>query len=104
MRALRHPAYRLFWIGQLVSLTGSWMQSTALGWLVFRITGSPLALGTVALAGGLPFTVLTLPAGVLVDRIDRRRIIIAVQVALMLLAFGMAALIATDRVTYSLVV
>jgi MFS family permease len=100
LQALNHPSYRLYWIGQLVSLTGSWMQSTAQQWLVYRLTGSPLALGAVMMASSLPVTLFSPFAGVLVDRVDKRRFIALVQVGMMALAFTLAGLVATGVVRY----
>jgi len=74
LRALSHRNYRLYWIGQLVSLTGTWMQSTAQQWLVYRLTGSPLKLGTVAFLASLPVMLFSLFAGVVIDRVDKRRL------------------------------
>lgn len=91
-RALRHRNFALFWTGQLISLIGTWMQTTAQSWLVYRLTGDPLALGTVAFANTLPSFVFTLVAGVISDRVDRRWMIIALQAVMMLLAFTLAAL------------
>ena len=90
--ALRHRNYRLFFWGQLVSLIGTWMQSVAQNWLVYTLTNSALALGWVNFLGAIPITVLTLPAGVLADRHNKRNILIATQTASMLLAFLLAAL------------
>jgi len=90
--ALRHRNFALFWTGQLVSLIGSWMQTTAQSWLVYRLTGDPLALGMVAFANTLPSFVFTLAAGVISDRVDRRWMIIGLQAVMMLLAFTLAAL------------
>ncbi len=104
LRALSHGPYRLFFFGQLISLTGSWMQSTAQQWLVYRLTGSPLALGTVMFAGTLPVMLLSLPAGVLVDRVDKRRFLVAVQIGQMLLAAVFAALVLTGAVRFGHVV
>lgn len=92
LRALRHHNYRLFFMGQLVSLTGTWMQSVAQGWLVLRLTGSPLLLGLVAAASSLPVLLLSLPAGALADRLPKRRILLVTQVVAMLLAAVLAAL------------
>lgn len=91
-RALRHRNYRLFWFGQLVSLCGTWMQSVAQQWLVYRLTDSATKLGIVAAAASLPVLVLSLWAGVLVDRLPKRTVIMATQTAAMLLAFVLAAL------------
>ena len=88
--SLRHRNYRLWFIGQLVSLLGTWMQSTAQGYLVFELTGSPVYLGTLAFAAGLPSWFFMLYAGVLADRVPRRRIMLATQVAMMALSAALA--------------
>ncbi len=100
LRALRHPNYRLFWFGQLISLIGTWMQSTAQQWLVYRLTGSPLALGTVAFLGALPVTLFSLFAGIVVDRVDKRQALIVIQSAMLVLALTLAALNYTGVVQY----
>jgi len=86
LRALRHRNYRLFFLGQLISLTGTWMQTVAQGWLVLRLTGSPLLLGLVAAASSLPVLLLSLPAGALADRVPKRRILLITQSVAMALA------------------
>lgn len=86
LRALQHRNYRLFFIGQLISLTGTWMQSVALGWLVLRLTGSPLLLGLVAAASSLPVLLFSLFAGTLVDRVSKRRLLIVTQLVALTLA------------------
>ncbi|HTV23349.1 MAG TPA: MFS transporter [Polyangiaceae bacterium] len=83
-RALRHPNYRLFFIGQGVSLIGTWLTRVALGWWVFRLTGSELILGTVSFAGQLPTFLLAPLGGVVVDRYDRHRLLVLTQVLAML--------------------
>ncbi len=100
LRALQHHNYRLYWFGQLVSLTGTWMQSTAQQWLVYRLTGSPLKLGTVTFLGSLPTMLLAPFAGVIVDRVDKRQFLVFTQTAMMLLAFVLAALTFTGLVEY----
>jgi MFS family permease len=87
LRALRHRNYRLFFIGQGVSLIGTWMQSIATGWLMFRMTHSEFMLGLLAFSGQIPTFLLSPFAGVLGDRLDRRRILIVVQVVAMIQAF-----------------
>jgi len=101
-RALRHRNFRLFFGGQLTSLIGTWMQTAAQSWLVLKLTNSPLMLGTVSFANYLPILVMTLFAGVIVDRVDRRRLIILTQALLMMSAFTLAALTWTGvvRVRY----
>jgi len=83
--ALRHRNFRLFFWGQLVSLIGTWMQTVALNWLVYTTTNSALALGFINFLQAIPITLLTLPAGVLADRHNKRNILIATQTASMLL-------------------
>jgi MFS family permease len=92
LRAFSHPNYRLYWSGQLVSLAGTWMQTAAQQWLVYRLTGSPLSLGTVTFANTLPNMLFMLFAGVVADRYDKRRLIVITQTVMMLLAFALAAL------------
>lgn len=96
--ALKHRDYRYFWIGALLSNIGTWLQTVAQGWLVTVLTGSALWVGGVMFVSGLPTLFLALPAGVLADRLDRRRLIIAGQVAVMLVAFWLAYLVQTSRV------
>ncbi|HEV2736305.1 MAG TPA: MFS transporter, partial [Longimicrobiaceae bacterium] len=97
--ALRHRNFRLFYAGQLLSLVGTWMQSTAQGWLVLELTDSALLLGTVTAAGSLPVLLFTLYAGVVADRVDKRRIIVAAQAGAAMLALARAVLTDTGRVT-----
>lgn len=94
-RALHNRNYRLFWTGQLVSITGSWMQTTAQAWLVLQITGSALALGTVAVFQFLPVTLLSLYGGVLADRLRKHRALLITQSAAMIQAFIFGLLVAT---------
>jgi MFS family permease len=91
-RALRHRNYRLYFFGQLTSLAGTWMQSAAQAWLVLKLTNSSLMLGVVSFAQFLPILLVGLFAGVVVDRIDRRRMLLGTQTLLMLSAFTLAAL------------
>lgn len=98
LRALRHRNYRLFIGGQLVSLTGTWMQSVAQAWLVYRISGSATLLGLVTFAGQIPVFLLAPIGGAVADRVSRHRVVIATQSASMVLAFVLAGLTLTDRV------
>ncbi len=91
-RALRHRNFQLFFAGQLISLTGTWMQSVAQAWLVYRLTGSGLLLGAVGFSGQIPVFLLAPLGGIVADRWDRRRVVIATQAASMLLAFVLAML------------
>ncbi len=96
--ALRHPNYRLWFLGQLVSLAGSWMQTTAQGYLVFELTRSPVFLGYVGFAAGIPSWIFTLYGGVIADRLPRRMVIMFAQSAMMVLAFVLAGLVVTGLV------
>lgn len=92
LRSLRHRNYLLFFSGNLISLVGTWMQSVAQSWLVYRLTGSPLLLGTVTFASQIPVFLLSPIGGAVADRHNRHRIVIATQSASMVLAFILAAL------------
>ena len=96
--ALRHYNYRLWFMGQLVSLMGTWMQSTAQGYLIYQITNSPVYLGLVGFIGGLPTWLFTLFGGVVADRIPRRTLMVITQTFMMILAFILAALTFTHTV------
>ncbi|MHB8078721.1 MAG: MFS transporter [Candidatus Krumholzibacteriia bacterium] len=91
--ALRHRDYRLWFGGQFISLTGMWMQSAAQGFLVYQLTHSRAYLGYVGFAAGLPAWLFTLYGGVIADRMSRRRMIVATQTSMMLLAFVLAVLV-----------
>jgi len=97
-RALRHRNFRLFFGGQLVSLVGTWMQSVAQSWLVYRLTGSPLLLGLVGFASQAPIFFLATVGGAVADRRSRRDLLLVTQAISMLLAFVLAALTLTGVV------
>jgi MFS family permease len=97
--ALAHRNFRLFLFGQTVSLTGTWMQSIAQGWLVLQLTDSPFYVGLVSALGSVGVLLFTLYAGVVADRSDKRRVVTITQTLLMLQAFALAALVATGKVT-----
>jgi MFS family permease len=92
VRALRHRNFRLFFAGQLISLIGTWMQTIAQSWLVYRLTGSSAMLGSINFAGQIPVFLLSPAGGVVADRYSRHRIVIATQCASMLLAGALAVL------------
>ena len=96
--ALKHRNFRLFFVGQLVSLTGTWMQATAQGWLVYQLTGSKVLLGTVAAVGTLPMLLLSLWGGSVADRHSKRTVIIITQIGMMLTAFVFAALVGSGHI------
>lgn len=90
--------YRVYFIGQLISLVGTWMQTTAQAWLVLKLTGSPLALGTVTTLQFLPITIFTLFGGAFADRLPKRRVLMITQTMAMLQAFALGMLVLTDSV------
>ena len=90
--------YRIFWLGQLVSLCGTWMQTTAQAWLVLKLTNSPTALGTVTMLQFLPIMVLTLFGGVLADRLPKRTVIVCTQSIAAVQALVLAFLVLTNTV------
>jgi len=95
LRALKHRNFQLFFSGQFISLIGTWMQSVALSWLVYQITNSSLALGSVGFATQIPVFLVAPIGGIAADRYDRRRIVIGTQVASMILAAILAVLTLT---------
>ena len=96
--ALRHPNYRLWFIGQLVSLVGTWMQITAQSFLVFELTRSTAYLGYVGFANGLPSWLFMLYGGVIADRVARRKLLVITQSTMLVLAAILAALTYTELV------
>jgi len=98
LRALRHRNFQLFFSGQLISLVGTWMQSVAQAWLVYRMTGSSFLLGAVGFAGQIPVFLVAPLGGIVADRNNRQRVVIGTQVASMILAFILAALTLAGRV------
>src|SRR5215212_2033217 len=91
----QHSVFRRLWLGALASSVGQWMQQVALGWLAIVMTNSPGFVGIVAFAAGLPFLVVPPCGGALIDRIDRRRLMLSCQV----LAFLLATVLAVDVMT-----
>ncbi|HEY4319738.1 MAG TPA: MFS transporter [Gemmatimonadales bacterium] len=103
LRALRHADFRRFLSGQGVSLIGTWMQSIAEGWLVFQLTHSAFAVGLTTTLATLPILLLTLYGGVVADRVDKRRFIMALQTVMLLEASSLAVLTITHHITVHLV-
>jgi MFS family permease len=97
-RALRHRNYRLFFSGQLISLIGTWMQTVAESWLVYRLTGSAALLGVAGFASQIPVFLLATIGGTVADRYNRHRIMIITQTMAMVLPLILAALVFTGRV------
>jgi MFS family permease len=98
-RALRHRNFRLFFGGQSISLIGTWMTRVATSWLVYRLTKSALLLGTVSFAGQIPTFLLAPIAGVIVDRIDRRKVLVWTQTLAMVQSLALAWLTLSHRIT-----
>ncbi|MGH2652102.1 MAG: MFS transporter, partial [Actinomycetota bacterium] len=97
LRALHHADFRVFWAGQLVSLVGTWMQSVAQAWLVLQLTDSPFKLGLIGTLQFAPMLLFSVVAGVLADRLPKRRLILATQVMLACQSLALAALAGSGR-------
>ena len=100
----RFPAFasrnfRVFWVTQFVSLIGTWMQTTVQAYLAYRISGQPIYLGLIGVASTLPTLLLTLPGGVWVERLDKRKVVIIMQTIMLIQAFVLAFLTLTGLVT-----
>src|SRR5690349_8120347 len=98
LRAFRYRNYRFFFAGQLTSLVGTWMQTVAQSWLVYRLTGSAALLGIVGFASQFPVLILAPIGGAVADTYPRRRLMLAIQTSAMLLAFPLAALTLLNRI------
>jgi MFS family permease len=98
-----HRNYRLYFLGQVVSLAGTWMQNIALAWLVLELSRSPLAVGGLAFARFLPFTAFGLVAGVVADRVDSRRLVMTTQAAAMVVSLALATVTLTGTATLPIV-
>ena len=102
-RALRHRNFRLFFGGQTISLIGTWMTRIATSWLVYKLTGSALLLGTVSFAGQIPTFLVAPFAGVWVDRLDRRQVLVWTQTLSMIQSLLLAALTFSGHITIGLI-
>lgn len=102
-RALAHRNFRLYWTAQLISLTGTWMQTLAQGWLMYRLSASPFLLGLLGFAQFVPVLLFALPAGVLADYVDKRRLIITTQSLMLAQALALAAATSAGVVTPGIV-
>jgi MFS family permease len=98
-RSLRHRNFRLFFAGQGISVIGTWMTRVATGWLVYRLTHSAVLLGTVSFAGQIPTFFLAPFAGVWIDRLDRRTVLLWTQALAMIQSLALAVLTLTHRIT-----
>lgn len=101
--AFRGRDFRIFWVGQLVSVTGTWMQTVAQGWLILLLTGSPFILGLAAAARSVPVLILVVPAGIVADRFDRRLIIIATTIVATIASAALAILTILDAIDVPMV-
>jgi MFS family permease len=99
LRAMRHRNFQLFFSGQLISLIGTWMQTIAQSWLVYRLTGSSLLLGVVGFASQIPIFLLSPVGGTVADRFNRHRVVVATQTTSMILAAALALLTLARWVT-----
>ena len=99
----RHRNYRIFFTGQIVSLAGTWMQNVALAWLVIELSGSPLAIGALAFWRFLPFLVFGLVAGVVADRLESRKLVLATQGAAMAVSIALAVVTLTGTASLPIV-
>lgn len=104
LRALRSRNYRLYFIGQLVSLAGTWMQQIAMIWLAYRLSNSALVLGSVGFASQIPILFFAAVSGIWVDRLNRRRLLMWTQSLAMLQALALASLAWLEQVTPGLLV
>ena len=103
LRSLRHQNFRRYYVGQTVSLLGSWMQSTAVMWLAYRLTGSTVATGAVGFLAMAPYIFITPIAGALSDRISRRKLLVAVLSLSVINAAALAALTYTEQITITII-
>src|SRR5438105_14872292 len=104
LRTLGYRNYRLFFGGQIVSLVGTWITTTATNWRVYRLTGSAFLLGVVGFAGQFPAFLLGPFAGIFVDRWDRHRLLVVTQTVSMAQSFALAFLTLTGRITIAWIV
>src|SRR5262245_19689625 len=100
LRALNHADFRLFFAAQLISQVGTWMQSVAQSWLVLQLTDSPLLLGLIGTLQFAPMLLFSVVSGAIADRLNKRRLLVATQLALAAQAFTLAALVATGHAQY----
>src|SRR5215216_5740267 len=98
LRAFANPNYRLYFFGQIVSQTGGWLQRIAQAWLILDLTGSPAALGVLTVAQFMPIMVLSLFAGVIADRLPKRRLLYAIGIISSLQSVAMTVLVLSGRV------
>jgi len=98
-RSFRHRDFALFWSGNLLSNVGTWMQNLALGWMILVMTNSPFLLGLNGFLGQAPSLVFSLPGGAIADRLNRRKLMLATQTSMMVLALILAVLTSFRLIT-----
>lgn len=101
--ALSHKDFRIYWMGQSISLLGTWMQNIGLSWLIYSLTGSPLLLGLLETVRFMPITLFSLFAGVIIDKYPKRKILLITQTIFMVFAFILSILVFTNTVRYEYV-
>src|SRR3954468_9305343 len=104
LRALQYRNYRLFFGGQIVSLAGTWITTTATSWLVYRLTGNAWYLGIIGVASQFPAFLLSSAAGIYVDRWNRHHLLIATQTLSMLISFLLAGLTLGGLITIPILI
>src|SRR5262245_46147793 len=100
LRALNHPDYRRFFLAQLVALVSGWMHTVAQSWLVLQLTDSPLRLGLIGTLQFAPILLFSIVTGAIADRLPKRRLLVATNLTLAMLAVVLAALVASGHVRY----
>ena len=100
LRALNHPDYRRFFLAQLVALVSGWMHTVAQSWLVLQLTDSPLRLGLIGTLQFAPILLFSIVTGAIADRLPKRRLLVATNLTLAMLAVVLATLVASGRVRY----
>jgi MFS family permease len=93
-----YPAFRKLWLGTLATNTGFWMYQIAVGWLALVLTDSALFVGLTGFAGGIPILFLAIPSGIVIDRIDRRTVLLVAQLSVMVISTAFAVLVWTDLI------
>ena len=94
-----YPAFRMLLLGTLGSSSAFWMYQVAIGWLALELTDSPLFVGLAGFVGGIPILIFSIPAGVVIDRYDRRRVLLIAQAGVMVVSVALALLVAMDAIT-----
>lgn len=98
--AMQSKNFRLFWVGQCISLTGTWMQTTALSWLVYEISNSPFLSGLVLAIGGIPFFLFSVAGGIILDKFSDKKVLVDTQIVLIAASMVLAALIGLNSIKY----